>query len=441
MIDRAKGIFVWDCDGKRYIDASSGPLTCTIGHGNERVLAAMAEQAARVSFAYPYQFENEAAEGYARDLVALLPPPLDRVFFVSGGSEAVEACLKMARQHAVARDQPGRWKVISVVPSYHGSTLGALGVTGDSTGTEIFRPMMIEMPKIPAPTCAHCHYGLTFPACGIACAERLDEEIRRQGPETVLAFIIEPVGGAATGALAAPEPFFHRIREICDANGVLLIYDEVMCGVGRTGKFLAAEHFGVVPDLVALAKGLGAGYVPLGALVTSAELLETIQANGWYSHGHTYASSPLASATGRAVLAEIVERDLVGQAERLGTTLREGLLKLRDDFAFIGDIRGKGLMQAFELTADRNTGAPLPAAFGAHRRLVDIAFDNGLIIYARQPPARFDGSAQNDFFLVAPPLTVSDDEIIEILGLLHRSISQLEHEYVTLRAGRYPSHT
>lgn len=431
LIDRAKGIYIWDRDGKRYIDASSGPLTCTIGHGNERVLAAMAEQAARASFAYPYQFENEAAEAYARDLVAQLPPPLDRVFFVSGGSEAVEACLKMARQHAVARDESSRWKVISVVPSYHGSTLGALAVTGDSTGTEMFRPMMVEMPKIPAPTCAHCPYGVTSPTCAIACAELLEEEIRRQGPDTVLAFIIEPVGGAATGALVAPEAFFHRVREICDANGVLLIYDEVMCGVGRTGKFLAGEHFGVVPDLVALAKGLGAGYVPLGALVTRAALLDTIQAKGWYSHGHTYACSPFASAIGRAVLAEIVERDLVRQAERLGAKLREGLLKLRDDFAFIGDIRGKGLMQAFELTTDRNTGVPLPAAFAAYQRLVDIAFANGLMIYARRPPARFDGRAQNDFFLVAPPLTVTDDEIGEILALLRRSLSQLEHEYAS----------
>jgi adenosylmethionine-8-amino-7-oxononanoate aminotransferase len=431
MIDRAQGIYIWDTRGNRYVDASSGPLTCTIGHRNERVFAAMAGQAARVSFAYPYQFENEAAEAYARDLAAQLPPPLDRVFFVSGGSEAVEACLKMARQHAIARGEPTRWKVISVVPSYHGSTLGALAVTGDSTGTELFRPMMVEMPKIPAPTCAHCPYGLTSPTCAIACAERLEQEIRREGPETVLAFIIEPVGGAATGALTAPEAFFHRVREICDAHGVLLIYDEVMCGVGRTGKFLAGEHFGVAPDLVALAKGLGAGYIPLGALVTSAALLETIQATGWYSHGHTYACSPLASAVGRAVLAEIVEGDLVRQAERLGEKLREGLLKLRHDFSLIGDIRGKGLMQAFELTADRTTGAPLPAALGAYQRLVDIAFANGLMIYARRPPAHFDGRQQNDFFLIAPPLTVSDDQIAEILALLRRSLSQFEREYAS----------
>src|SRR5205807_2632661 len=207
--------------------------------------------------------------------------------------------------------------------------------------------------------------------------------------------------------------------------------DEVMCGVGRTGKFLAGEHFGVVPDLVALAKGLGAGYVPLGALVTSAGMLETIQAKGWYSHGHTYACSPLACAIGRAVLAEIIERDLIHQAERLGAKLREGLLKLRDAFTFVGDIRGKGLMQAFELTADRCTGSPLPAAFTAHQRLVDIAFANGLMIYARRPPARFDGRPQNDFFLVAPPLTVTDDELADILALLRRSLSQLEHEYAS----------
>lgn len=436
LIDRAEGIYIWDVDGRRYIDASSGPLTCTIGHGNERVRAAMMAQAARVSFAYPYQFENEAAEAYAHDLVAQLPPPLDRVFFVSGGSEAVEACIKMARQYAFARNEPGRWKIISVVPSYHGSTLGALAVTGDSTGTELFRPIMTEMPKIPAPTCSRCHYGLTFPTCSIACAERLDDEIRKQGPETVLAFIIEPVGGAATGALSAPEPFYRRVREICDAHGVLLIYDEVMCGIARTGKFLAGEHFGVAPDFVALAKGLGAGYVPLGALVTTAAVLDTIQSKGWYSHGHTYACSPLACATGRAVLTEIVDRDLVRQAERLGAKLRKGLESLREEFVLVGGLRGKGLMQAFELTANRATGMALPAALAAYQRLVDIAFGNGLMIYARRPPALIDGRAQNDFFLVAPPLIVTEAQIDEILDLLRQSLRQLTDEYSNTPWGR-----
>ena len=266
VVARAEGIHIWDRDGRRYIDGSSGAMVANIGHGNPRVLAAMRRQMEDATFAYRLHFENEAAEMLARRIAARMPAHVDRVFFVSGGSEAVESCLKLARQHALASGQASRYKVISRFPSYHGATLGALAITGYAPMTAPFAPMMREMPKVPAPTCYLDNDDLDWDARGLRYAETLREEIRRQGPETVLAFIMEPVGGASTGALVAPDSYYGRIREICDEYGVLLILDEVMSGVGRTGRFLAAEHWHLRPDIVALSKGFAAGYAPLGAM-------------------------------------------------------------------------------------------------------------------------------------------------------------------------------
>ncbi len=243
VLGEARGVYIWDVDGKRYLDGSSGAMVANIGHSNERVLAAMRQQMEKATFGYRLHFENEPAEELARMTAERMPAGLERVFFVSGGSEAVESAIKLARQYAVATGQPSRWKVISRTPSYHGSTLGALALTGMSSMTEPFAPMMREMPKIPAPTCYLDRDDLAEEERGLRYAEMLREKIEEEGPETVLAFIMEPVGGASTGALVAPDSYYRRIREICDEFGILLIYDEVMTGAGRTGKFLAAEHW------------------------------------------------------------------------------------------------------------------------------------------------------------------------------------------------------
>ena len=415
---RAEGIYLWSEDGRRFIDASSGPMVSNIGHSNPRVLAAMKAQMDKATFGYRLHFENEPAEELATLVATLLPPGLDRIFFVSGGSEAVESCLKLARQYAIARGEASRWKVISLFPSYHGSTLGASAVTGMKQFTEPFAPMIVPMPKIPAPTCYLDHDELTLEQRGLRYAERLREEILRQGPDTVLAFIMEPVGGASTGALVAPDSWHRRVQEICAEFGVLLILDEVMTGAGRTGRFMAAEHWGYRPDLIAMAKGFAAGYAPLGAMAAQRHIVDAVMAKGGFAHGYTYAGNPLACAAGLAVVREVERQNLVAAAERQGRQLKTALDKLMIRYPFVGDVRGKGLLLAFELVADRDTMQPLPAAWNAHDELVEEAYARGLIIYSR----RTRGGLEGDHFMVCPPLIVTDAQLDEILAILTDSL-------------------
>jgi len=424
LFDRAEGVYMWDAEGRRYLDGCSGAMVSNIGHSNPRVLEAMRQQMARGTFAYRLHFENEPAERLAARAADLAPTGMDRVFFVSGGSEAVESCLKLARQYAVATDAASRYKVISRHPSYHGSTLGALAVTGYTPMTAPFAPMMHEMPKIAAPTCYLDRDKLSLEERGRRYADLLETEIRRQGAETVLAFIMEPVGGASTGALVAPDSYYERVREICDRYGVLLIFDEVMSGAGRTGRFLAAEHWGVQPDLVALSKGFAAGYVPLGAMLAPGWMVEPVLDAGGFIHGYTYAGNPLACAAGNAVLDELFERDLMVNAERMGQTLRQRLHALAERHPLIGDVRGKGLLLAIELVADRATMEPLPPRAMAAYRLTELAFERGLILYWR----RTRGGDRGDHIMVCPPLIVTEAQLDELIGTLDDSLTALARE-------------
>lgn len=423
LIDRAEGLYIWDVHGKRYIDGSSGAMVANIGHGNPRVLQAMREQMEKATFAYRLHFENEPAEELAREVSALMPEGLDRVFFVSGGSEAVESCIKLARSWAVATGRTQRYKIISRFPSYHGSTLGALGVTGSTPFTAPYAPMIVEMPKIPAPTCYLDNDDLSMAERGLRYAGMLREEILRQGPETVLAFIMEPIGGASTGALVAPDSYYQRIQEICDEFGILLILDEVMTGAGRTGRFLGAEHWNLQADIMALSKGFAAGYAPLGAMVAHRRIVEPVLDAGGFPHGYTYAGNPLAAAAGRAVLREILERDLISNAEAMGALLKKRLQGLMNRFPFVGDVRGKGLLLAFELM-DRRTREPLDPGLDAHARLVELAYQRGLIIYSR----RTRGGSKGDHFMVCPPMIVNEEQINEIMALLNDSLSAFAAE-------------
>jgi adenosylmethionine-8-amino-7-oxononanoate aminotransferase len=430
LLDRADGIYLWDRDGKRYLDGCSGAMVSNIGHGNRRVLDAMRAQMDRAAFGYRLHFENEPAERLAGLIAGLCPPGHEKVFFVSGGSEAVESCLKLARQFAIARGQGSRWRVISRNPSYHGSTLGALAVTGYRPLTDPFLPMMQRMPSIPAPRCYLDRDGLSDDQRGLRYAELLRDKILELGPESVLAFIMEPVGGASTGALVAPDSYYGRIREICDEFGVLLIYDEVMSGAGRTGRYLAAEHWNIKPDIIALAKGLAAGYAPLGAMIADEPIIEAVLDAGGFQHGYTYAGNPLACAAGLAVTQELLEHDLMGRAIAMGAILQCGLRGLMHDYPFIGDVRGKGLLQAFELVADRETMRPLPAALNTHSRLVELAYERGLIIYSRRTREGLEG----EHFMVCPPLIITEAQIGEIIGTLRESLDALAAEL------RLPSH-
>lgn len=419
LIDRAEGIHIWTADGRRFIDASSGPLVANLGHSHPRVLAAMRNQMEQATFAYRLHFKSEVTEGFARELAEVMPGDLDRVFFVSGGSEAVESALKMARQYAIAVNQPERHKIVSLDPSYHGSTMGSLSVTGHRQRVDPFASMLHHMPRVQAPTAYRDRDDLTMDERGLRYAAMLEAEIVAQGPESVLAFILEPIGGAATGSHVAPDSYYPAVREICDRHGVLVIYDEVMSGAGRSGRYLAAEHWDQVPDLVALSKGLGAGYVPLGAMITSKRILDPVLEQGGFVHGHTYAGNPLACAAGRAILAEINEHDLCANAEQMGTILMARLQELKARHRFIGDARGKGLLTAIELVSDRETFEVLPPELNAASRLSELCYERGLIVY----PGRTRGGYQGDHIQIGPPMNVVESQIDQIADLLDDALT------------------
>ena len=423
-LDRAEGIYMWDTTGKRYIDGSSGAMVSNIGHSNPNVLAAMQKQMERGTFGYRLHFQTEASEKLAARAAALAPEGLNKVFFVSGGSEATESAMKLARQYALTCGEAQRYKVISRTPSYHGATLGALAVTGYAPMTAPFDPMMHAMPKIPAPRAYLDGLDPTDPATGHHYAQMLEDKILEEGPQTCLAFMVEPVGGASTGALVPPAGYMQRIREICDQYGVLLIHDEVMSGGGRTGRFFAAEHWDVTPDIICLSKGFGGGYVPLGAVIARDDIVEAVLDNGGFIHGHTYAGNPLACAAGLAVIDEIERENLTENSALMGDKLAENLRSLMQKYSIIGDVRGKGLLAAFELMSDRATKAPLPKGLNAYNRLVDIAYEKGLIIYSR----RTRGGLAGDHFLVCPPMITTETQLGEITDLLDASLAAFTAE-------------
>lgn len=424
VLEQARGVYMWDVDGKRYLDGSSGAMVCNIGHSNERVLDAMRRQMEKSTFGYRLHFETEASEQLAARTAALCPDGMNRVFFVSGGSEAVESAIKLARQHALAVGQGSRWKVISRSPSYHGCTLGALAITGYAPLTDPFAPMMREMPKIPAPRAYLDGLDPADPATGAHYAAMLEAEIIAQGPESVLAFIVEPIGGASTGALVPPKGYMEAVQEICRRYGVLLILDEVMTGAGRTGRFLALEHWGLSPDIVVLSKGFAAGYVPLGAIAARDDLVQKVLDSGGFLHGFTYAGNPLACAAGAAVIDEIARQGLVQNAEVMGAALRARLDGLMARHQIIGDVRGQGLLLAFEFMADHDKKTPLPSTLNAHQRLVDIAYDMGLIVYSR----RTRDGVEGDHIMVCPPLIVTETHLDEITETLDAALTRLAHD-------------
>lgn len=422
MLAKASGVHIWDVDGKRYLDGSSGAMVSNIGHSDPRVIDAMRQQMDKSTFGYRLHFETEPGEKLAERVSRLSPAGMEKVFFVSGGSEAVESAIKLARQYAVTVGQGSRWKIISRSPSYHGSTLGALALTGYAPLTDPFLPMMQVMPKIPAPRAYLDGLDMDDPATGLHYAAMLEAKILEEGADSVLAFIHEPVGGASTGALVPPAGYMAAVRRICDRHGVILIHDEVMSGGGRTGRFMAAEHWGVAPDIIAISKGFGAGYAPLGAMIAHEQFIEPVLNAGGFMHGHTYAGNPLACAAGLAVLDVIEADNLMENAARIGGLLKSRLQDLMQRFSFIGDVRGEGLLLAFELVSNRQTMAPLPKELAAHSELVELAYVEGLIIYSRRTRDGIEG----DHFLVCPPMISTEADIEEIVTMLTSALEQFE---------------
>ncbi|MGB1256644.1 MAG: aspartate aminotransferase family protein [Thiolinea sp.] len=413
------GCYITDENGKRYLDGSGGAAVSCLGHNNHRVKAAMKAQIDQLAYAHTGAFTSGAAEQLADLLVAHAPGNLDRVYFVSGGSEAVEAALKLARQYFLETGEPQRRRLIARRQSYHGNTLGALAIGGNEWRRKQFSPLLIETSHIdPCYAYRGQRTGESEFDYGQRVANALEQELLRLGPETVLAFLAEPVVGATMGAVPAVQGYFRRIREICDQYGILLILDEVMCGMGRTGSLFACEQEGIAPDIVTVAKGLGAGYQPIGATLCSAEIYQAIeQGSGFFQHGHTYMGHPVACAAGLAVVSTLLEENLIADVVSKGELLDQALRRAFSNHSHVGDIRGRGLFRGIELVADRNTKAPFSADQGIARRIKAAAQQAGLLCYPMS--GTIDGEL-GDHILLAPPFIITPeqiDELVEILGL------------------------
>ncbi|MCA0870533.1 aspartate aminotransferase family protein [Seohaeicola saemankumensis] len=416
------GCYLIDADGRRYLDGSGGAAVSCLGHSNAAVRAALHGQIDQLAFAHTGFFTSAPAERLADRLIEQAPEGIDRVYLVSGGSEAVEAAIKLARQYFLEIGQPDRRRVIARRQSYHGNTLGALAAGGNAWRRAQFAPLLAETSHIsPCYDYRDRRADETPETYGQRVADELETEILRLGPETVMAFVAEPVVGATAGAVPAVPGYLKRIREICDRHGVLLILDEVMCGMGRTGHLFACLEDGVAPDMITIAKGLGAGYQPIGALLTSSAIYDAIAAGtGFFQHGHTYMGHAMAATAANAVLDEILGRDLLARVRVQGDRLDAALRAEFGDHPHVGDIRGRGLFRGIELVRDRETKAPFDPARGLAARIKKEAFAAGLICYPMS--GTIDGQ-NGDHVLLAPPFIIEDAQIDELVGKLSTAIA------------------
>jgi adenosylmethionine-8-amino-7-oxononanoate aminotransferase len=419
------GPYLIDTAGKRYLDACGGAAVSCLGHSAHDVTAAVKAQLDRIPYAHTSFFTSEPAEELADILIGLAPKGIERVYFVSGGSEATEAAIKLARQYFTERGETSRRHVIARWQSYHGNTLGALSAGGNRWRRAQFEPLLVPaMHHVDA-----CHYyrwgepGESPEAYGLRAANSLEAKIQELGADSVAAFIAEPVVGATMGAVPGAPGYFKRIREICDKYGVLLILDEVMCGMGRTGYVFASEADGIAPDIVCIAKGLGAGIQPIGAMLCTGEIYRTIEnGSGFFQHGHTYLGHPAACAAGVAVLKRIP--DLLPNVQAMGEKLQSALDAALGQHPHVGDVRGRGLFRGVEIVADKDTKAPFDSKLGVAAKLKKACFADGLMVYPMS--GTIDGES-GDHALIAPPFIIDESHVAEIAskfkGALDRTLS------------------
>jgi len=415
----AKGSYVHDVDGKRYIDGSGGPAVYCIGHSNDEVNQAIKDQLDRIAHGYRYNFTSDALEELTEIIRGQVGGSLRHMVFVTGGSEAVESCLKIALQYHAARGDMSRRRFIARERSWHGNTLGALSVSGFLERKWAFEGSLLEVSHLSPANVYRPVAGATAETAGEACARELETEILRLGPDKVCAFIFEPVVGAAGGCVPAPPGYAKRVRDICDKYGVLLISDEVMCGAGRTGTWRALAHDGVEPDIMSVAKGLAAGYLPLGAAIYSDKVAEVIRVP---MTGHTFTGHTACCAAGVAVQKIVIRDKLVERVKSLEPQFRAMLSDALQGVEAVGDIRGRGFFQAIELVADRQTRRPFSGELKLFMRIRQQAFDNGLICY---PVGGNVDGYNGDVVILAPPYNASEAELTEIAGKTATSIKQV----------------
>lgn len=423
-VSSGKGVYLYDQQGKAYLDGSGGAAVSCLGHGDEDIIRAIKDQLDQVAFAHTGFLTSLPAEQLASKLVEHAPEGIDRVYLLSGGSEAVEAAMKLARQYYWEQGQTQRKHFIARKQSYHGNTLAALATGGNQWRRAPFEPMMIETSHIdPCYAYRNRRDEESDMDYGLRAANELVNEIERLGAENVIAFVAEPVVGATAGAVPAVHGYFKRIREICDQYGILLILDEVMCGMGRTGSLFACEQDGIAPDIVTIAKGLGAGYQPIGAMLCSAHIYTTIaEGSGFFQHGHTYMGHPTACAAALAVMIKLQDQELVQRSAQMGSVLHSALQTSFGQHPNVGDIRGRGLFQALELVEDRETKRPFQSQLSINKKIKQAAFDAGLICY---PMGGTIDGINGDHVLLAPPFIVEDEHIDEIVAKLSIALAKV----------------
>lgn len=419
VIERAEDVYLYDRNGRRYLDACGGAMVVSIGHGVPEVVEEMRAQVGRVSFVYRGQFTNEPAEALAAMLSDLAPPGFTHAFFVSGGSEANESAFKLARRYHLERGEPRRTRILSRWQSYHGNTLGALAATGHAARRRDYTPLLPDMGHIAPMYCYRCAFGLIYPGCRVACAEDLERAILNEGPENVAAFIAEPVV-MTTGVVGSVPEYFRRIREICDRYGVLLIADEVITGFWRTGPAFACERWGALPDLITCGKGMSSGYAPLGAVLACDRVVEAIRrGSGQFAHGHTFGGNPLSCAAGLAVLRHVQKTRLFERVEPMGEALRRALTAVAERHPLVGEVRATGLLAGLELVSDRASRQPFDPGLQVAQQVGAGTLERGVVTYPVQGAL---AGSRGDAVVVAPPFTVAQEHIDTIASALDAAL-------------------
>lgn len=419
-VERGDGVYLYDSQGKRYLDAAAGAAVCNLGHNHPEIVEALHLQAQRLAYAHPMTFVSLPLLELAERLVQTAPTDLTRACFASGGSEANETAIKLARQYHVQRGHPSKYKVLARRVSYHGATLGALALSGQVGRRRAFSPLLKSSPRIAPAYCYRCPFGKIPERCALECADDLERAILEEGPENVAAFIAEPVSGSSAPGAYPPDSYWEKIRKICDRYDVLLIVDEVMCGIGRTGRWWAIQHSGVMPDLLTTAKGLSGGYTPIGAVLVHERIYRAItETNGNFFHGFTFGGNPLSCAVAVKVL-EILDREgLVARAQEQGEKLLAWLHEALSSHPHVGEIRGRGLLLGVEFVADRETKRPFPADLDVRGRIARAALEQGLYLY---PGGGSVDGIRGDHVLIAPPLIIEDEQLAQIVEGLVRAV-------------------
>lgn len=423
-VERGEGIYLYDADGKKYIDGCSGAITANIGHGVREVADAMAQQAARVAFVFRMHFSSAPLEQLAEEVATLTPGTLKYCFFANSGSEASELAMKVARQYWLEVGKATKYWMLSRQVSYHGGTLGALSLSGHPLRRRLMVPLLYHFPQVPAAYCYRCYVGLTFPECRLRCADELEKVILSLGPQHVAAFFVEPIVGASGAAIVPPDGYFARVREICDRYEVLLVADEVMTGFGRTGRNFGMDHWGVVPDIMVVGKGISGGYAPLAGIVISERIYSAIRdGTGVFLAGHTLCNNPLSCAVGVSVLRYLRKNGLVERAAALEPYLRDRLQEVASNRRTVGDVRGRGLFFGLEFVRERASREPFPGNVRFTDQVLDECFRRGLILY---PSRGMVNGGLGDAILIAPPLTVTKAQIDELVEVLNDSLAAVE---------------